>query len=447
MKRVIRIKKGLDYLLNGEAELKTSPLLSDYYAVSPDDFNLLVSTLKVQEGDNVKIGTTLFTSNKNPNLQFVSPISGTVHEIRRGAKRHIEAIIIKKNEDEATEEIALPDVLNRNSILKTLLQYGMFPFFRQRPFDCIPNPDDVPKAIFISGFDSAPLAPNYSYILKDKNEEFEKGLSIIQHLTEGKIYLSLDISRNNSFFENCPYVETYFFKGPHPAGNIGTQIHHIAPLKKGEIVWHIDPWQIALIGILFLHKKLEFKKIVPLCGSEIISPHYLEMTYGASVENSLKNNIKQENIRIISGNILTGKQIPCSGFVGFYDRQITVIAEGGKREFLGWLLPGLKKWSFSHTFLAFLFPKKHYSPHTSLQGSKRTLMLHDLYERVFPFNILPAELYKACVTRDIDLMENLGIYEITAEDFALCELICPSKIEWQQTIQDALAYLHQETYN
>lgn len=444
MQSTITIKQGINIRLAGKAEMILRLFESDFHAIMPTDFPFLSPKLLIKEGDSVKIGTPLFCDKEQESIRLVAPVSGTITEIRRGEKRRIEAIIIQNNKLYEAEEIQISAEPEREEIVDTLLRSGLWPMIRRRPFDSIANPWEPPRDIFISGFDSAPLAPDFRFIIQDKQKEFQKGLSIIRQLTEGKIYLSLPFGEDYSIFENIEHVELRYVKGHHPAGNIGTQIHHIAPIKKEEVVWYLDPWQITRIGHLFLHKQIEFTKRIPLCGSEIQTPQYLEIRDGASIGKVIRETIRQEHVRIISGNILTGQKIAPEGFVGFYDRQVTVIAEGGQRELLGWLLPGINKWSFSHTFLSFLFPKKEYKPNTSLQGGRRTLMMNDVYDHVFPFDILPVELYKACRIKDAQLMEKLGLYEITPEDVALCELICPSKIEWQQVIREGLEQLYKE---
>ncbi len=445
MQKIIRIKRGIDVKLSGKVLDKITRFDAEYHAIKLKDFSFLTPKLLISIGDKVKIGTSLFHDKERETVTVVSPISGVIHEIRRGDKRHIESIIIKNDFLNVAEPIAIPETLLRQEIITTLLQSGLWALLRQRPFDIIPNPEITPRDIFVSTFDSAPLAPDFAYMLQGKEQEFYKGLSIIRHLTEGKLYLSLNSERDNTLFEKSTNVLLRYFKGKHPVGNIGTQIHHIAPLNKGEVVWHLNPWQVMLIGHFFLHKELSYFSRIALCGSEVLVPQYYEIIMGASLSKVVKDNISDKNVRVISGNILTGKQISLDeAFVGYYDRQVTVIQEGGKREFLGWLLPGLKKWSFSHTFLAFLVPKKEFNFHTSLQGGRRTLMMNDWYDKVFPFDILPVELYKACKIKDVELMEKLGIYELTGEDMALCELICPSKIEWQQAIQEGLSVLFYE---
>lgn len=444
MQSKITIKRGINIRLIGKAEMTLHSFESGFHAIMPTDFLFLSPKLLIKEGDSVKIGTPLFCDKEQESIHLVAPVSGTIMEIRRGEKRRIEAIIIQNDKLYEAEEIQIPVQPNREEIVDTLLRSGLWPMIRRRPFDAIANPQEKPRDIFISGFDSAPLAPDFRFIIQDKQKEFQRGLSIIRQLTEGKIYLSLPYGEDYSIFENIEHIELQYIKGPHPAGNIGTQIHHISPIKKGEVVWHLDPWQVARIGHLFLHQQIDFTKRIPLCGSEIHTPQYLEIREGASIGKAILETARQKHIRIISGNVLTGNKIAPEGFVGFYDRQVTVISEGGQRELLGWLLPGFKKWSFSHTFLSFLFPQKEYKPNTSLQGGRRTLMMNDVYEHVFPFDILPVELFKACRIKDTELMEKLGLYEITPEDVALCELICPSKIEWQQVIREGLEQLYKE---
>ncbi|MDL2240944.1 Na(+)-translocating NADH-quinone reductase subunit A, partial [Bacteroidales bacterium OttesenSCG-928-K22] len=428
---------GLDIKLIGDADFIIKPHKVSKLAISPDDFKWLKPKLSINEGDKVKIGTPIIISKDNLDIRITSPISGEVTNIIRGEKRKIERIIISSDEKYEIESHNLNFNLESRNIKSTLLATGLWPFIKQRPFDCIANPNDIPKAIFISCFDSAPLAPSYSFILQNRQEEFQKGVEILSHLTNGKIFLGLKDNIDNTFFEATKNVELKYFEGPHPSGNIGTQIHHIAPISKGEIVWYVNPQDVATIGKFYLTKILDFSKIIALCGSGIAEPCYLKTIIGSDIS-SLRGGA---DARIISGNVLTGTNISESPFLRFYHNQVTIIPEGGSRRLFGWLYPGFRLWSVSHTYISWLYPKRKHNLDTTLHGGKRPMILSDVYNKVFPFDILPMELLKACVIKDIDLMEQLGIYEVAEEDFALCEVVCPSKTECQQIINDGLSLL------
>jgi len=433
------IKKGLDIRLKGAPTLQIDDFLTDRYAICPADFHWIVPKLLVAEGDRVEVGTPLFCSKENEKLIFVSPVGGLDFKVIRGEKRKIEYITLNADGPKLLENVDVKTDADRDGIIDLLLQYGLWPFMRQRPFGCIANPTDTPKAIFVSCFDSAPLAPDYAFVLKDFQNEFLAGLNIIRKLTSGKTYLCMNEKQDNVLFEKAENVEKCYFSGPHPAGNVGTQINCIAPISKGDVIWFIEPQNIVTIGKLFLHKQLDFSKMVALTGPAAKNPHYLRIVNGASMKSCFNNENNGE--RIVSGNVLTGKKIDNECFIGFYDQQITLLDEGGKRRVFGWMVPGFKHWSHSHAYLSWLFPHKTYSFDTTLNGGRRTMMLSDVYDDVFPMDIMPMELLKACATKDLDKMEDLGIYDVTEEDFALCGVVCPSKTECQQLIYDSLTWL------
>ena len=444
-----KIKKGLDIALEGATLDRTlSCPSSDNYCICPTDFRWLTPRLLVQEGDSVNIGTPLFADKHDERIVIVSPVQGTVREIVRGEKRALQAIIIgRKDSTSAKLDVNIPENLDGESIRTILLQYGLWPCLRQRPFTTIAKPDDHPKSIFVSCFDSAPLAPNYNILMKGREEKFQKGLDILRLLADNvPIHLCMRQGTDNTMFENCSNVEFHYFEGPHPAGNVGTQIHHVDPIAKGDVVWFISPQDVAMIGNLFLNHTLSFERMAAITGPCAKSTGYLTYIYGTNVSDFLKENQSTENVRTISGNVLTGQVLDVEKIasIRFYDHQITLLEEGGKREFIGWSLPGFKKWSYSHTFLSWLTPKHAYKHNTTLHGGRRTFMMTDVYDKIFPFDIIPLSLLKACYTLDIEQMEALGIYEVDDEDFALCEVVCPSKMECQQIVRDALFKLKKE---
>lgn len=439
MKTKYYISKGYNIQLKGDAKQELHQLFPDFFYVHPSDFRWLTPKLLVAEGDEVQIGTPLFADKNNAEMVVVSPICGTVKQIVRGEKRVIQAIVLGRNSDTCSLPQSVERPTDRASLLRLLLQYGLFPFFRQRPFSTIPNPEVMPKAIFIPCFDSAPLAPDYNFLMQNRFDDFYEGIRLLKMLCP-RLCLCMNRDLDNIAFRATADVEHYFFQGPHPAGNVGTHIHKVSPINKGETVWYIQPQDVATIGHLFLKNELSFEKIIAVTGPCIDKPAYWQMIYGADCS-SLFDIKGERKVRKISGNILTGSQLFDFPSVRFYDSQITMIPEGGEREFMGWLLPGLKKWSLSHTFLSWLGIRDKYDFSTSLQGGHRNFVMTDIYEKVFPFDIIPLSLLKACITKDIEMMENLGIYEVDDEDFALCEVVCPSKMNCQQIIRDALFYL------
>ena len=437
----LNITKGLDLQLAGPASDTTlDSALSGTFHIRPSDFRWLKPKLLVQEGDRVEIGAPLFCDKADERIIIVSPVAGTVNEIVRGEKRVIEDVTIARDPDanmEATVDFDAPT--DGESIRKLLLQYGLWPCLRQRPFSVIPNPDVKPKSVFVPCFDSNPLAPDYNVLLRGKDELFRFGLQMLQ-LAAGNapVHLCMKEGADNQLFEKAENVEKHYFSGPHPAGNVGTHIHHIDPINKGDVVWFIDPQEVSRIGLFFAEHVLQFEKTAALTGPAVIDTGYITTVYGMDLTTLLTDNLTQENVRVISGSVLSGSKLGVSPTLRFYDHQITVITEGGKREILGWLSPGLKKWSASHTFLSWLTPKRTYKVDTSLHGGRRAIMMTDVYDKVFPFDLMPLQLLKACEIKDIEQMEALGIYEVDSNDFALCELICPSKKEWQRIVEDAL---------
>ena len=443
-----RIRKGLDIRLDGAARREVRPLETVRYYVSPSDFRWLKPQLRMQAGSEVEVGTPLFASKDDERVVVVSPVKGTVREIVRGERRSVETIVLEAfPSDPFRKQVDFTEPETSDEVASLLLSNGLWPFLRQRPFSVIPSPDSRPKSLFIRCFDSAPLAPEHDFLLQGRAEEFREGVRRLHQLVGAgcPIHLCLRDGAENACFEAAENVQFHHFSGPHPAGNVGPQIHRIDPIDKGECVWYIHSQDVAAIGRFFLTHTLSFERMVAITGPCIKSPRYYTMVYGADISTILQEQIEAKNVRIISGNILTGQQLSQFPHVGLYDTQLTVIAEGGEREFIGWLLPGFRKWSLSHTFTAWLFRRKTFRHNTSLHGGRRAFVMTDVYEKVFPFEILPLQLLKACLTDDIEQMEELGIYEVDDEDFALCEVVCPSKMEWQKTVRTALYKIYKNT--
>jgi Na+-transporting NADH:ubiquinone oxidoreductase subunit A len=447
MSITVKLKKGLDIRLKGQAEKVLNPELhSSHYAVKPIDFPGLTPKLNIKTGDSVLAGTPLFHDKINPEVVFTSPVSGTVSAITRGDRRKLLEIVIEKSGDEYIDfGKADPTSITREAIKEKLLKSGLWPVVRQRPYHIVARHTDTPKAIFVSAFDTAPLAPDYNFIFDNSSEShFKTGLRALKRLTDGRLFLAVNgMSEPIETLKDAP-AEIARFSGPHPAGNVGVQIHHIDPVNKGETVWYVNPQDVLAIGRLFEEGRYIHERIIALTGSEIKKPQYYKIRSGASVSPLLKENLKQEKGRIISGNVLTGSRIESDGFLGFYDSQITVIPEGDYFEFFGWMMPGFDKFSFYKTFASKLFPKQEYSLDTNFHGGERAFVMTGQYEKVVPMDIYPMQLFKAILAEDIDMMENLGIYEIAEEDFALCEYICPSKIEIQSIVRKGLDLMARE---
>ncbi|CAN5708729.1 Na(+)-translocating NADH-quinone reductase subunit A [soil metagenome] len=449
MSRVIKIKKGLNIKLEGEA-VKTIGIAPSQgtFAIKPTNFTGLIPKLLVKEGEEIMAGSALFYDKNNEDIRFCSPVSGEVVEIVRGEKRKI--LEIKILADKEIKYLDLqksnPSALSRETILTTLLKGGAWPFIRQRPFGTIANPVDIPKSVFISAFDTSPLAPDYNFIMQGHDEEFQAGLDALQKLTHGKVHLNVQADADTSpVFMNATGVEINKISGPHPAGNVGVQIHHIDPVNKGELVWCVSVQDVQIIGRLFIHGRFDAYRIIALAGSQVKQPKYFKTHIGCNIKNILdEGGLKEGENRIISGNVLTGHQILYEGYLDFYDAQVTVIPEGKQDEFMGWLAPGFGKYSLSRTFFSWLTPNKKFTLDSNMHGEERPFVVTGQYEKVFPMDIYPVELLKSILIEDIELMENLGIYEVVEEDFALCEFVCTSKIESQDIIRRGLEIMRKE---
>ncbi len=447
MSDIIKIKKGLDIKLQGKAEniLKKADT-PNLFALKPSDFPGLIPKLDVKIGDSVKAGSPLFHDKYKADIFFTSPVSGTIQSINRGERRRILEVVVEPDGKNNYLEFSKgnPTDMPKDEIIKNILISGAWPFIRQRPYGIVANPVDSPKAIYISGFDSAPLAPDYDFILQNQIEAFQKGVNVLAKLTEGGVHLGLNAQNTASPLLKVKNVKINKFLGPHPAGNVGIQIHKIAPINKGEIVWYINPQDVTIIGKLFDKGIFDASRIVALAGSEILKPQYYKTTIGASINPLIKDNTTDGNIRFISGNVLTGSKISADGYIGFYDSLVSVIPEGNYYEMFGWALPGFKKFSMSRTFFSWLNKNKSYKLDTNLHGGERAFVMTDEYEKVLPMDILPVQLLKSILINDIDKMEQLGIYEVIEEDLALCEFVCTSKIEVQSILRNGITNLIKE---
>lgn len=450
MSKIITLRKGLDINLQGKAEESiVSAPMAEEYAVSPLDFEGVTPKMLVKEGDAVKAGQPLFFNKYNDRVLFTSPVSGTVKAVNRGAKRKILTVTVTPDAQQSYEEFAKPDLKSakREEIVELLLRSGLWPMIVQRPYGIIANPNDKPKAIFVSAFDSAPLAPDYNFALRGEEKNIQAGLDVLGKLTDGKVHLSMH-AKSEGQMVAMKGVEQHTFAGKHPAGNVGVQIHHIDPINKGEIVWTVNLQDVAVIGRLVNEGRVDMTRVITVAGSEIEKPHYARVIAGARMNSIVGKSIKPQkegdHVRIISGNVLTGVKSSLEGFLGFYHNAVCVIPEGDKYEMFGWMAPRFKKFSVSRSYFSWLCPKKAYKLDTNINGGERPFVVSGLYEQYLPMDIYPVYLLKACLAQDIDRMENLGIYEVTEEDFALCEFVDPSKIDIQQIIRDGINLMIKE---
>ena len=448
MANVIKLKKGLDINLKGKpSEILLTGGNSTTYAIIPDNYNGITPKVVARQGDKVKAGTVLMIDKTYPEIKFVSPVSGEVSAVNRGEKRKVLSIVVKPDKENQYEDFGKKNLssLNGEEVKEAILNAGLWPCIKQRPYDIIARPNESPRDIFVSAFYSAPLAPNFTYLVKGLENDFQTGLDALAKLTKGKLYVSVQ----KDFPLTLKQAEVFEFDGPHPAGNVGVQINHIKPVNKGETVWTIRPDDVILIGRLFNKGVADFTRLVALTGSEFAKTGYLKVIAGCEINSLIGGNIQpsQGHVRIISGDILTGTKATENSYLGFYDNQITTIPEGDEvHEFLGWAALGVNKFSAGHTFLSSLFGgmRKEYALDARIKGGKRAMIMSNEYDKVFPMDIFPEYLLKAIIAFDIDKMENLGIYEVAPEDFALCEVVDTSKIEIQKIVRNGLDLLYKE---
>ena len=445
MSKNIKLCKGLDIKLAGKAEarLENTPMAKSY-AVSPLDYENVTPKLLVKVGDKVEVGSALFFDKNNPRIKFTSPVSGEVSAINRGEKRKLLNIAITPDKQQTAKQIAVVDAkkASRSEIVEMLLESGLWTRIVERPYGIIANPDATPKAIFVSAFDSAPLAPDYNFVLKEEKAAIEAGMALLGRLTDGKVHLSAR-KGDEGFMADVKGVEYHTFSGKHPVGNVGVQIHHIDRIAKGDIVWTVNIQDVAMMGRFMLSGKLDMSKTIAVAGSEASAPCYKRIISGAAVE-SIVGKV-DASVRIISGNVLTGATTAADGYIAADANMLTLIPEGDKYELLGWAMPRFHRFSVSRAYFSWICPKKEYKLDTNLNGGERPFVVTGLYEKYLPMDVYVSYLLKACLVKDLDKMENLGLYEVLPEDLALCEFVDPSKIEMQQILRDAINLMIKES--
>jgi Na+-transporting NADH:ubiquinone oxidoreductase subunit A len=455
MSQIVRLKKGFEINLTGAAKKEIFPGdQPETFALKPGNF-LGVKRPKtlVKEGESVKAGTPIFEGKNCPDVVFASPVSGEVVEILRGEKRALLEIRILADREVKFKEFRkyTPSELNNadpKEIKDQILHSGLWPCLIQRPFAIVADPSEMPKSIFISGFDTSPLAVDYGLTLKGEEKYFQAGIDALAKLTEGQIHLSICADREvASVFSQIQNIQFHKFSGPHPSGNVGVHIHHIEPINKGDLIWTIKPHGVVMIGKLFMEGIFDSKKIIAIAGSQVNRPAYVETFLGARVDKFLKNNIGEGESRVISGNVLTGESIGSEGYLNFYDDQITVIPEGNKERFFlssGWLGVIASRLSFHRAFglISFLSGKeKQYNLDSNLNGEVRPFVQTGTFERVLPMDIYPVYLLKAILAEDYDEMVALGIFELAEEDLALCEFVDVSKMPVQKILREGIDLL------
>ena len=448
MSNDIRIKKGLDIKLKGTAEkAKENAIVSNFCTIRPEDFHGVIPKMIAKVGSKVKAGETVFYDKANEAVKFASPVSGEIVEITRGAKRRILAIRIQADKEQSYQDFGkLDNNTDATAIKSRLLESGCWAFIKQRPYDVIANTEKLPKAIFISGYASAPLAADYDFTLEGKENELQAAVTALGKLTEGTVHVSIG-KNSNSPLAGLAGVTHHKVSGPHPSGNVGTQINMIDPVNKGETVWTVSPQDLVIIGELLLTGKFNAERIVALVGSSVEQPRYFTTKIGSEVATMIydKGISKDANVRIISGNVLSGNQVAPDGALDYYSNVISIIPEGDDYEFFGWNKPVFNKVSTSRAFtFSWLNPNKQYDLNTNTNGEHRAFVVTGSYEEVFPLDIYPMQILKACMYKDLDEMEALGMYEVAPEDFALTEFICVSKQPHQKIIREGLDLMLKE---
>ncbi|GAA4281361.1 Na(+)-translocating NADH-quinone reductase subunit A [Gaetbulibacter aestuarii] len=449
MSNDIRIKKGLDIKLKGEAE-KTieTAVVSNFYSIRPEDFHGIIPKLIAKEGAKLKAGETVFYNKDNEDMKFVSPVAGEVVEVERGARRRIMSIKIQANKTQDAVDHGKFDLESSDAekIKAHLLASGCWPFIKQRPYDVIAKPNNTPKGIFISGYASAPLAADLDFTLTGKEAELQAAVTALGKLTDGDVHVSVG-KNSSSPLTSLNGVKTHRVSGPHPSGNVGTLINKVDPINKGEIVWTVNAQDLIIIGELLLTGKFNPERIVALAGSAVEKPRYFKTKMCSEVATIIydKGIAKENHVRVISGNVLTGREVKPDGFLGYYSNLITIIPEGDDYELFGWNKPVFDKVSTTRALtFSWLQPNKKYALDTNTNGEHRAFVVTGNYEEVFPLDIYPMQILKACMYQDLDEMEALGMYEVAPEDFALTEFICISKQPHQKIIREGLDLMIKE---
>ena len=445
----IKLKRGYDIPLEGAAAaaVEDAPAPATV-AIKPRDFHGLIARLDIEEGAAVKIGTPLFHDKTFADVLFTSPVSGMVVNVNRGARRAIEEVIVRLDGGSEADTFEVPSPsAGRDAVLAALLRSGLFPFLVQRPLARLADPTATPRDIFVAVHDTAPLAARPAMLLAGREEHFAAGIAALAALTPGTVYVGVgpdtpplpDLSAIGN-------VQVHTFVGPHPSGNVGVHIHHLAPISgRTDVVWTCCLKGVLMIGALFATGSLDPTVTVAVAGSAVPDPCYLRTVHGAQID-VLSGDLADEAVRYISGNPLTGRQITPVGYLGFFDSSLTLLPEVVEPELLGWVLPGFDAGSRSRTFLSsWLAPKRPVRKHTGLHGGERAFIATGIYREVLPIDVYPEFLMKSIMAEDIPEMEGLGIHEIAEEDVALCEYICPSKIEWQQITRRGLDFIERET--
>ena len=440
MAKVIKLRKGLDVKLKGTASLETATVsCPGEYALVPDDFVGVKPKVVVKEGDSVKAGDALFVDKLHPEVKFVSPVSGTVSLVERGDRRKLLSIRVKADKEQVAREF---DV--KGDVKALLMESGLFAFFRSRPYDVVANPDDNPKAIFVTAFNSMPLSQDFAYVVKGQEQDFQAGITALSKLAR----VELGISKAETMLTDVKDCQVTIYDGPAPAGNVGVQINHTSPINKGEVVWTLSGEEVLFIGRLLRTGKVDLTRTIALAGSEVKAPKYYKVKVGQQLTTLLSGNVVEAKYsqRIINGNVMTGFKTTADSYLAAHATEVNIIPEGDDvDEFMGWISPfRLKQFSTSRSYWSWLCPKKEYTLDARVKGSERHIIVGGEYDKVFPMDIYAGFLIKAIITGDIDRQEALGIYEVAPEDFAIAEFVDSSKLELQRIVREGLDILRKE---
>ena len=440
MAKVIKLRKGLDVKLKGTASLETANVsCPGEYALVPDDFVGVKPKVVVKEGDSVKAGDALFVDKLHPEVKFVSPVSGTVSLVERGDRRKLLSIRVKADKAQVAREF---DV--KGDVKALLMESGLFAFFRSRPYDVVANPEDKPKAIFVTAFNSMPLSQDFAYVVKGQEQDFQAGITALSKLAR----VELGISKAETMLTGVKDCQVTIYDGPAPAGNVGVQINHTSPINKGEVVWTLSGEEVLFIGRLLRTGKVDLTRTIALAGSEVKAPKYYKVKVGQQLTTLRSGNVVEAKYsqRIINGNVMTGFKTTADSYLAAHATEVNIIPEGDDvDEFMGWISPfRLKQFSTSRSYWSWLCPKKEYTLDARVKGSERHIIVGGEYDKVFPMDIYAGFLIKAIITGDIDRQEALGIYEVAPEDFAIAEFVDSSKLELQRIVREGLDILRKE---
>ena len=445
------LRRGHDIQLEGEAAKEIETASVSRFAIQPPNFIGLspIPKVMVEEGDTVKAGDQIMFDKKRPEVKYASPVSGEVVAINRGQKRSIAEVIILADKDQESRSYETFDLEKgtRAELVSYLLESGVWPMIRQRPFDVVADPKETPRNIFISTFDSAPLAPDLNFVINGREDVFQKGLDVLNKLTDGSVHLGLNAKGEeapSSVFTQAEGVDLHWFHGKHPAGNVGVQIHHVAPVTATDKVWVLGVQEVITLGTLFAEGRFDAGRIIALSGDQLNEAKYVRTYQGANVGELTKGNLNNDNVRIIAGDALSGKKKSTDSFLNFYDDQVTVLAEGDDYEMFGWLVPSYARPSISRTFPSTFLSDLKYKVNTNTHGEKRAFVVTGQYESVLPMDVYPQHLMKAILVNDYERMEGLGIYELSEEDIALCEFACTSKQPLQQILRQGLEMMREQ---